>query len=53
MGDLAVAAYGVGSRVDHIFLMPSIAIATGLVTVVGCFTVLGGWTWSDRLSTTV
>ena len=37
MGDLAVAAYGVGSRVDHIFLMPSIAIATGLVTVVGMF----------------
>ncbi|MFQ6607473.1 MAG: MATE family efflux transporter [Fidelibacterota bacterium] len=37
MGDLAVAAYGIGSRVDHIFLMPSIAIATGLVTVVGMF----------------
>jgi len=37
VGDLAVAAYGVGSRVDHIFLMPSIAIATGLVTVVGMF----------------
>ena len=33
----AVAAFQVGTRVDHIFLLPVIALASGLVTLVGMF----------------
>jgi putative MATE family efflux protein len=33
----AVAAYQVGMRLDHVFVLPITAIATGLVTLVGMF----------------
>jgi putative MATE family efflux protein len=33
----AVAAYQVGARIDHVFLVPIISLATALVTVVGMF----------------
>lgn len=33
----AVAAYQVGSRIDHVFLLPVIAISVSLVTLVGMF----------------
>jgi putative MATE family efflux protein len=33
----AVAAYQVGTRIDHVFLMPVIAISVSLVTLVGMF----------------
>ena len=33
----AVAAYQVGSRIDHLFIMPAISISTSLVTLVGMF----------------
>jgi len=33
----AVAGYQVGTRIDHIFIMPAISIATSLVTLVGMF----------------
>lgn len=33
----AVAGYQVGTRMDHVFLMPVISIATSLVTLVGMF----------------
>lgn len=33
----AVAGYQIGNRIDHIFLMPVIAIAASLVTLVGMF----------------
>lgn len=33
----AVAGYQVGMRIDHVFLMPIISIATSLVTLVGMF----------------
>jgi putative MATE family efflux protein len=33
----AVAAYQVGARVDHIFVVPIISLATALVTIVGMF----------------
>lgn len=33
----AVAAFQVGNRVDHFFLMPAISISTSLVTLVGMF----------------
>jgi len=32
-----VAAFQVGTRIDHIFLLPVIALAAGLVTLVGMF----------------
>lgn len=32
-----VAAFQVGSRIDHIFLLPVIAVAAGLMTLVGMF----------------
>lgn len=35
--EAAVAAYQVGSRIDHVFLLPVIAIAVSLVTLVGMF----------------
>ena len=33
----AVAGYQIGIRIDHIFLVPAIAISTSLVTLVGMF----------------
>lgn len=33
----AVAAFQVGQRIDHIFMLPVIALAVGLVTLVGMF----------------
>lgn len=33
----AVAAFQVGTRIDHIFLLPVIGLAAGLVTLVGMF----------------
>lgn len=33
----AVAAYQVGNRLDHIFLLPTLAMASALVTLVGMF----------------
>jgi putative MATE family efflux protein len=33
----AVAAFQVGSRVDHVFMLPVIALSAGLVTLVGMF----------------
>lgn len=33
----AVAAFQVGTRIDHIFLLPVVALGAGLVTVVGMF----------------
>ena len=35
--DNTVAAFQVGTRIDHIFLLPVIALAAGLVTLVGMF----------------
>ena len=33
----AVAAYGVGTRLDHVVILPQVAVASGLVTLVGMF----------------
>jgi putative MATE family efflux protein len=33
----AVAAYQVGARIDHVFMLPVIAMSAGLVTLVGMF----------------
>lgn len=33
----AVAAYQVGARIDHVFMLPVIAISAGLVTLVGMY----------------
>ena len=33
----AVAAYQIGSRLDHVVILPQVAVAAGLVTLVGMF----------------
>ena len=35
--EVAVAAFQVGTRIDHIFLLPVIAMAAGIMTLVGMF----------------
>lgn len=35
--ELTVAAFQVGTRIDHIFLLPVVALAAGLMTLVGMF----------------